>query len=266
MTARIVLARDTGSVRLGVGAESLCVRHRTYAPPQTREGCLHLTHEEFVADHKRALAGRSVMVVVGLSKLATPGNRTRVGPLLWGPLPGLSRISVDRTLFVAEPWRAWWHFGCVGAPYREYTYSYLAESHWKAAREGVRDDPFSLEAIAECGRGVVRSEYRRFFEPLSVARVEMPREVHEQYQREKAAAFDEEHTAKAIIKRLAAFAQKAFPRRTIPTTARLFERTAHHIVQTDLAVDDWLVGELRGLVEMTDGIGAAFFGGSDGDR
>ena len=256
----IILARDTGSVEVDADDGAVCVRHRGCEPPRTGPGCLHLTHEEFAADHRAALAGRSLMVLVGLSRIATPANRTRVGPLLWGPLPGLRRISVDRTLFVAEPWRAWWHFGAVGAPYRQYTYSYLAESHWRAAQDGVREDPFSLAAIARCGAGVVRSCYPRYFEPLDVEIAPVPPDARTAYVELKERAFDEEHTPSAIVERLAEFAQAACPRRAIPTPARLFAATSHRIVATDLGVDRWLVGRLRALVDLTDGIGRAFHG------
>ncbi len=254
----IILAKDIGAGQLDVGSEAVCVRHRDYAAPITRNGCLHVTHEELVADHRRALAGRNTMVVVGLSRIATPSNRTKVGPLLWGPLDGVRRISVDRTLFVAEPWRAWWHFGAVGVRYREYTYSYLAESHWRAAQDGIRDDPFSIEAIAECGAGVVRSEDERHFERIDVEVVAMPAQTHAAYQDLKARAFDEEHTAKAIIARLASFAAEACPQRSIPTASRLFASDAHRIVRTDLRVDEYLVNRLLDLARLTDAIAARF--------
>jgi hypothetical protein len=257
----IILAKDTSAVNLDVGAEAICVRHRSYAPPSTNAGCLHLDYEEFATDHKHALSGRSVMVIVGLSRIASPGNRTKVGPLLWGPIQGVRRISVDRTLFVAEPWRAWWHFGAVGARYREYTYSYLAESHWRAAQEGVREDPFTIGAIAECGAGIITSHYGKFFDPLDIETVQLPQDAHAEYQELKAATFDEEHTAKAIIARLAEFAQKACPQRCLPTTARLFSKDSHRIVMTDLAVDEFLVGQLRDLVALTDAVGARFHNG-----
>ena len=90
----------------------LCVRHKTYPRPQTN--ARHVTYEEFAADHKELLRGVKTLAVVGINKLITPANRTKVGPLLLRPIDGVQRISIDRTLFVAEPWRAWWHFGCAG--------------------------------------------------------------------------------------------------------------------------------------------------------
>lgn len=258
MSPRIHLAPDTGAVVLPVGPEAVCVRHRAYVPPRTNEGCLHLTWEAFLDAPKRALEGRSVMVVVGLSRLATPSNRTKVGPLLWGHLPGVTRLVVDRTLFVAEPWRAVWHLLAVAGRYREYTYSYLAESHWEAAQEGRRDDPFTLEALCEGGRGLIQSHAPTFFEGFEVERVALGPEVHAAYQELKARSFEEEHTSAAIITRLAAFAAEHLPRRRLPTSARLFDARSHRVVQTDLRVDDWLVGRLRALVDLTNGLARAF--------
>lgn len=258
----IHLAPDTGSVRLDVGDEAVCVRHRTYAPPQTAPGCLHLEWETFAADPERALRGRSVMIVVGLNRIITPANRTKVGPLVLRPREGLTRISVDRTLFVSEPWRTWFHFGCVGAPYREYTYSYLAESHWRAAQDEVRDDdPFSLEAIVQAGRRVIRSYSPRYFDAFEVRRIAVGPDVHARYQEEKERAFEEESTPHAIITRLSRIAAEALPGRRIPAPHRLFETRSHMVTQTDLAVDDYLVGVLRRLVEITNGVAGEFYHG-----
>jgi hypothetical protein len=256
----IILARDTGKVRLlkDVGAGAICVRHRTYDPPDTMSGCWHLTWEEFEADPAAALRSRSLMIVVGLNKIITPANRTKVGPLLLRSEPGLRRVSVDRTLFISEPWRAWFHFGCVGAPYREYTYSYLAESHWKAAREGVREDPFTLEQIGQWGAGVVRCDYARWFEPLRAEVVQLDAAAHEEYAALKVRAFEEEHTESGVVGRLAAFAQERCPRRAIPSVARLFASTAPSIVRTDLAVDAYLAEQIERLVSLTDGIASLF--------
>lgn len=260
---RIVLARDTGLVRLDLDAHALCVRHRSYDPPLTGAGCRHMTFDAFEDDPRDAMRGRDTLAVVGLGRIITPGNRTReVFEVLFNLTDDWQKVSLDRTLFVSEPWRAWFHFGFVGARYREYTYSYLAESHWKAFGDGVRgDDPFGLEAIVDCGRGVVRSEDEQYFDEVAVETVALGAAAHAEYQELKAVAFDEEHTAPAIIDRLSRFAQAACPLRRIPTPARLFDRTAHRIVRTDLKVDEYLTGRLLALVELTNGIAAAFHGG-----
>ena len=254
----IILSKHIDSVTVDADEGAVCVRHRKYPKPQTGPGCVHVTHEQ-LAEDPSVISGKTLMVVVGLGKIATPGNRTRVGPVLWGKRDGLRRVSIDRALFFVDPWRAWWHFGAVGAPYLEYTYSYLAESHWKAAQDGIREhDPFSAEQLCACGEGVIRCDYDRYFDPMRVERVDVGSDARKDYQAIKAKAFDEEHTAPAIIKRLSDFAQQVCPERTIPQLARLWERDAHRIVQTDLGVDDWLVGQIRQRVEITNAIATRF--------
>lgn len=258
----IVLAHDTGDVRLDVDGEALCVRHSKYTPPQTGPRCRHVTYEEFSRDPRGAMAGRSTLVVVGLGAVVTPANRTKTFRKFFRRPDDWQKISVDRTLFVSEPWRAWWHFGVVGARYREYTYSYLAESHWRAYVDGARtDDPFALPVVVEHGCGVVTSTYDRYFDPLEIERVAVGADEHATYRQLKAQCFDQEHTLSAILKRLETFAARVCPNRAVPTPARLFGRTRHRVVQTDLPVDDFLVGRLRALVELTDGIGRAFRAG-----
>lgn len=247
----IILTRDTAAVKVPDGA--LCVRHRDCPAP---DGAV--VYEDY---SPTMLCGRDLMVVFGLSRILTPANRTKVGQHLLRPIPGVRRISVDQTLFVVEPWRAWWHFGCVGAKYREFTYSYLAESRWKAAQEGVGDDPFSLGEIARWGGGVIESREPQHFGSVIVQTVDVGQDAQREYQACKSKAFDEEHTPAAIIKRLAAFAQSACPDRTIPTPAQLFKRTHHRIVATGLGVDRWLVSQLLGLVALTDGIARRFHNG-----
>lgn len=259
---RILLARDTGTVRLDVGPEAICVCARGYAPPTTGPGCAHMDFAAFEADPRGAMAGRSTLVLVGLSRAMTPSNRTReVWEILFNASRDWHKVSIDRTLFVAEPWRAWFHWGFVGAPYREYTYSYLAESRWQAHRDGMREeDPFGLAEVQRWGAGLIRSGYRRWFGRLDVETVAASQEVHAAYQEAKAAAFDEESTLAGLLKRLGAFAQQACPRRAIPQPGRLFDRTTHRIVATDLPIDRFLLARLWSLVELTDGIGAAFHG------
>lgn len=253
----ILLSKDPSSVALDLGAEAVCVRHKHYDPPPTRDGCLHVTWDEY---EPSMLRGRSTMAVVGLSKIITPGNRTKVGPLLLRPVAGVRRIVVDRTLFVSEPWRAWFAFGCVGARYREYTYSYLAESHWKAHVDGVReDDPFALNVIVEHGRGVVRSDYDAFFGEPCVRTIAAPSEAHAEYAKIKKAAFAEETTIKAIVARLAGFAASVCPERRIPSPSALFTASGSPMIwRTDLKVDDFLTRQLTSLVDVTNGIARAF--------
>lgn len=221
-----------------------------------------MTWNEYVEGRAEAMRGRSTFVVVGLNRIITPGNRTKVGPLLLRPDARWNRkVSVDRTLYVGEPWRAYFHFAFCRASFGEYTYSYLAETHWRAFGEGIRpDDPFSVDAIATEGNGLVRSEYPTFFERFSVTPHDVAPSVRAAYQEEKALAFDEEHTSSAIVTRLSAFAKSAGPLRDIPTTTTLFAKTAHDIHCTSLPVDRYLTDQLAALVAHTDGVGRACHG------
>lgn len=259
----ILLTRDTGMVQIDVGPEAVCIRHQNYNPPVTREGCLHLMIEEFARRPRAWMDGRSIVVTVGLNRIITPGNRTaEVFEILFNNSGEYRKISIDHTLFIGEPWRAWFHFGLVGAPYREYTYSYLAESHWKAFCDGARpDDPFALSEIEKWGAGIVRCEYPRYFEPVAEEIVEVDADTHRRYQDLKAEVFEDEHAIGRILARLSRFAQDACPRRSVPTIGRLFDRTAHRIVRTDLMIDEYLVGRLRETIALTDGIAARFHDG-----
>lgn len=257
----IILTPDTGTVALpDVGAEALCVRHPKYVAPTTGPACTHMTFPEFERDPRGAANGKRVLVMVGMNRIISPANRTQnVFEFLHNDSRHLRKISVDRTLFVAEPWRTWFHFGFVGAPYREYTYSYLAETHWRAAQDGLRGDPFSLEAISAAGDDVVRATYASYFD-LSTETLALSASAHQDYQKLKAACFDEEHTIAAILRRLGEFAQQSHPWRTLPTPASLFEHRTHRLRVTDLPIDRYLVGRLRALADLTNAIGAHFYG------
>lgn len=258
---RIILAKDTGFVRLDVGSEALCVHHKSYTPPLTSPGCRHIVFDEFKKNPRGAMMGRSTLVLVGMNRIITPSNRTEeVFEVIHNNSTDWLKISMDRTLFISKPWRAWFHFGSVDASYREYTYSYLAESHWNAFQKGrISADPFSFDIISEFGDGVIETTYRRYFDDITVDVVQTTEEDKAIYAELKTACFEEENTAPAIIRRLAAFARDICPQRSIPVAARFFNRMAHHIIRTDLGVDEYLVGELLSMARLTDAIGDRFF-------
>lgn len=264
---RIVLARDTGRIslpELGVetGPRTLCVRHKRMSAPALHPEAFHMEWGEFRADPRRAMAGMDALVVVGLSRIMTPSNRTaEVFEITHNLSRGWRKISVDRTLFRSEPWRAWFHWGFVGAPYAEYTYSYLAESHWRAAQEGSRADPFGLAELARWGAGVVVSTAPSLIESAQVEIVPVDPSVHTAYSEEKAAAFDEERTLPAILKRLSAVASAACSRRRIPPRARVLDGPRVEIVRTDLPVDGFLVDRLSSVIDLTNGAYRAFHAG-----
>lgn len=256
----IVLAPRIEDAVIDADAGALVVRHADYPSPRVGDGCRVVTWPTFAAAPEAHLRGIKRLVVVGLGRILSPSNRTKVGPLLLRPLPGVERVSVDRTLFFGEPWRAWWHFGCVGAPFGIYSYSYLVESHWRGAQEGAREDPVSLAQIVKHGRGVIRALAPRFFGDFAHRVVPLGADAHAAYAEEKARAFEHEHTSAALLARLGAFAQKLCPERSVPPERALWRGIGEvpPIVHTDLAVDAWLVGELRSRVNLTNGIFEAF--------
>ncbi len=249
---RLTNAPETLDLNLPVGA--LCVHHKASMPVP---GCESMTFAAFAEKPQTALKGRNAVVVVGMSRARTPSNRAQP---YWDALYHFDgpRYSVDRTLFVGEPWRALWHFNLVGAPYQVYTYSYLAETHWRAYREGLRaDDPFSADALIDAGRGVITSDKARFFD-LTVETVPVGESAHAGYQAEKTAAFAEEHTFAAIMRRLSVFAANACPARSMPTTTRVFDDPAQRVVQTDLGIDEYLVDEIVSVADITNRVAEAF--------
>lgn len=260
---RIILAADTATVRLEVGRGALCVRHKTYSAPQTLGGCAHCTFDEFETDFRAMTSAMDTLVIVGMNRIINPGNRTHeVFEFLHNDSARFTKTSVDRTLWIGEPWRAWFHFGFVGAKYREYTYSYLAESHYKAHIEGVREnDPFNAETIAECGDGLIVSDHEKYFTDVRIETIAMSDAVHSEYQREKESAFNDEKTLKGIVNRLARIASDACPFRSIPTPTKLFDHREHRIVRTDLGVDKFLTDGLLRSVELTNATAARFHHG-----
>lgn len=206
--------------------------------------------DDLLADRSRLERG-GTMVVVGLSRILTPSNRVRYGQVFLRPRPGLRRVIVDRFLFVGEPWRAFWHMYSVGVPHCGFTDSFLAESRWRDSVAEQTEDPFSADAIlSSLGDRVSRLDPPRL-PCIDAEFVETTAGTHEDYAAEKERAFAEEVSAEGIIRRLGAFAARAVPQRWVPTPARLFSGAVRHVVASDLPVDRYLVGRLRGVVQTT---------------
>lgn len=224
--------------------------------------------DAFLAAPSLHLSTPATMVVVGLSDILTPSNRVRVGQAILRPWPGLQRVVVDRALFTVEPWRAWWAFRAVLAPYEDYPDSYLAETRWRFSQEKQTPDPFSLEAICRWGDDIIAAPDPLRFGPIIEEVVETGDEARAEYAALKANVFEQETTLAAIVRRLSAFTEELEPRRTIPTTAVLFRDRARHlalppirVVRTDLGVDRYLADQLRHVVILTNAI-ADHFGGA----
>lgn len=231
--------------------------HADRAPRPSAERAISMGR--FMEDPHGAVRGADVLIVVGLvSQITTPSNRVRTGQFLTDPWPsGPPRISVDDKLFISDPWRLWWHFGCAGADYAGLHTSYRAESMWRNSLVGKEQNPVTLDAVLRYGRGVIRAvnPFRFDFETRIVP---METAVHSAYQAEKERAFSEASTATAVISRLAAFAQRACPERSMPSFRAMFRSSKLRVVATDLGVDRWLVGQIEERVQLINGAAEAF--------
>jgi hypothetical protein len=249
---KILLADDPSSVQIECSGRALCVHHGQ--PPVA--GMPAMPFSDFRIDARRHVEALDALVFVGLSRAMTPANRTdMVWEVLFNKAAGLRKYSVDSVLFVGEPWRMWFHFGLTGATYRDYTYSYIAESQAKSWLDGARDDdPFALDESVRWCRPSVRSSGTPWFAPLAVEVIPLPAEVHARYAEEKARAFDEEQAVGRVVARLERVAAAALPRRRLPSSGRLWATRKPSVVVSDLPVDAWLVARLRHLVDLTNAI------------
>lgn len=206
------------------------------------------------------LSDPGTMVVVGLSRLLTPSNRVKVGPLVMRQRPGIRRVVADDVLFVGDPWRLWWHFYAVGREQWGFPNSFLAESRWRMAVEKQTENPFSVERVCAAMNGVVRARGPFRFGAVAVDVVHVAPEVHAAYAEEKERAFADEKTLSAIVKRLASVAQAAVPERQIPAVGSLWRKPPVRIVRTDLKVDDFLVNQITERMALTNAISDAAVG------
>ena len=212
--------------------------------------------EVVLADAERLLDGSKTMVVVGLTRMMTPTNRVQLGRVFLRPRSGLTRICVDRTLFVGEPWRAWWMFRAVGEDgYFGLTDSFLAETRWNAAEEMGTEDPFSWEHLSRAMEGVVRVDDALRLCPLAWNTVETDDATKAEYAEEKERAFTNEKTLPAIVRRLTRVAQRAVPDRQVPELASLYRsKSERKPIRTDLGVDAFLSARLDSRIRLTNAV------------
>jgi hypothetical protein len=211
----------------------------------------------FLDDPRSAVANSDLLVVCGLvTKLCRPSNRVKLGQFLTEPWWGPKRASVDSCLFIGEPWRMWWHWGCIERPFANYFTSYRLESDWNRHIELETDNPCSIERIIEFGNGHVQHCDGFRFGSINIHIEKFSDAKHSSYAEEKEKSFAEEKTIKAIIRRLSAFADASYPDRSIPKD--LFASTDHEIRVTDFGVDMYLLKRIRETIELTNAIAEAF--------
>lgn len=259
MSHRICLASDPLRSGFPTDKSALWVHHKSDAP--LAEQCVEV--DEFVANPRRYYAGVDVVVLLNLvSKVIRPGSRMKYGQFLTDPWVGPQRLSVDTHAFIGDPWRMWFHFGAVDAPFGEpsekYHTSFRVETDWKFWLEGkLSEQPCNIARIKRFGEGVLvfRDGFR--FDEVSIDVVEADVETKAAYAREKEAAFAECRTSAALIKRLGAFAQLRCPGRSF---TELHGSRSIRIVATDLGIDRWLVSQAKLSIDLTNSIAEAFDG------
>lgn len=253
MSRPVVLISDYAAAGFPTGPDAVWL----HAPGDAVPGCRAVTLPDFLSDPKAAVQGADLLVVCGLvSRMCRPGNRVRLGQYLTEPWWGPPRVSVDSHLFVGEPWRMWWHFGCVGQPFADCHTSYRLESHYRRYIDTGRDDPCGLDAVVRYGAGVVRWAGGFRFDDVSIHVEPMSPAAHDRYRLEKERAFGGEKTAAGLIRRLVAVAAREYPSRVLP--ADPFKSPILSARVTDFPVDAYLVGRLREAVALTNGAAEAF--------
>lgn len=259
--SQIIFTKTPSDFVVDMGERTLCVHHESLTPPTLISGKA-ISFRQFQENPRGWISGMQSLVIVGLNRLITPGNRTAmVFEILFNKTSELYKVSIDTIPFISKPWRLWFHFGITGVPYEEYTYSYIAESHYEAWRNGLRDEnPFSLDRVLCWGKGRITSTYATYFAPISPKVIHLPDEIHNAYQSRKARLFQEETSVAKILRELNAFAQSACPARQIPTSQKFFAKEKHDICVTDLPVDRWLVSEINEYAALINGILGGHYG------
>lgn len=261
---KIILTKDTGSLDLSSAydGDNLCIYHKSYELPKI-SNCRFIEFPKFKTDPRFYMKGIDRLFIVGSNKIQNPASRIdQVFEILHNNTPELEKIVVDKTLFVSEPWRTIFQFIITNIEYDIYTYSYLAESHYNAYLEEISDhNPFSLEEILKWAKGKVEVRYEKYFDTIKVETIEMDASVKKAYEAYKAELFETQSSIKIIIQKLNKFAREHCKQRKMPTKNNLFNNCNVEIIKTDLKVDDYLYGELLGLINLTNDISTHLYGG-----
>ncbi len=257
-TGHIWLTDDPDKVHLDRSPKALWVYADKWRKPIADRT---IPASRYLDDPWKSLQDVETLVIVGMSAIVTPSNRTKTGPYLNEPF-NIHRESVDRTLFVGEPWRAWWHWGCVGAKWAGVSHSFALEGLWNQYMDARRDDPCSLQSFLSMGENVVVSGSNTpRFNGMSVETIHVDGDVLDRYQEEKAMAFEQETTWRGLVRRLGAFAQEVEPLRSMPRLSDLFKCLGikkPEIIATDLPVDVWQVSHFQYIIDLVDGIADGF--------
>lgn len=257
MSHRICLASDPAKSGFPTDKSALWVHHKSDAPRADR--CVEV--DEFIADPYAHARGVDVVVVLNLvSKIVRPGSRVKYGQFLTEPWNGAPRVSVDSHLYIGQPWRMWWHWGCADAPFGEpsekYHTSYRVETDWNLYTEDKVTNPCNMDRLRRYGSGLVAFRGGFKFDEVKATTIAMSEEEHALYQEEKEEAFEQCKTPAALLKRLAEFAALRCPLRHLPKD--LFSSRSHAIVATDFGIDKYLVSKMLEQVSLTNDAAETF--------
>jgi len=245
VSGNIWITGDPNNVPLDRGERSLWVYSDKWVTPVVER---KMTFDKYLKDPWGSIADIDRVIVVGLTDIITPSNRVKTGPFLTEPWRGPMRESIDRRLFIGEPWRAWWHWGCVGGKWDDINHSFALEGKWNQAMDGRITDPCSIAEFLRVGKGTIKTHRSApTFGGIHIDVRAVSNDIRNAYEKEKARAFEEETTWRGVVKRLGAFAQSNCPWRVMPSRMNLFkvlgELIPPRIVATDLPVDtlvsDW---------------------------
>ena len=225
-------------------------------------GCDSVHISEFRQDARELVNGYDTVVFIRLSEMMTPSNRTDdVWEFTFNQME-TPAVSVDEKLFRSDPWRSWFHFGLVGAEYRDYTYSYLAETDYEQYFNGATDEnPFSIEEISKWGGGIIESDYQEYFTEfeVEVGYDATPEEEYE-YSELLDELFETKNTVGQVRRGLEDYADEIYPERYMPKRHQLFnDEKEWRLKRTNLPIDEWRASYLRELVDLTNSILEEFY-------
>lgn len=258
-TPKIILSQTPRYLDTGRWKNPLCIHADKHGGIV---GCESVSLDEFSEDPRGHLNDYETAIFLGLSDMMTPSNRTDdVWEYTFNQMD-IPTVSVDTYLFRSDPWRSWFHFGLVDAEYRDYTYSYLAETDYDQYFNGRTDDnPFSLDEIKKWGDGIIESHYKRYFKSFNVT-VGYEADPSEEYEYSELLdeLFEEKNTMGQVRRGLESFADEIYPERNVPSRHQIFKGDREwNIRRTNLPIDQWKASHLTDLAVLTDSISEEFY-------
>lgn len=258
MKNKIILTLTPGFIDGAQWEKPLCV----YKDQNPVSGVDAIKFKEFKEEPRKKLNEYETLIMVGLSNMMTPSNRTdEVWEYTFNQMDK-NCISIDKYLFRSDPWRTWFHFGLIDAEYRDYTYSYLAETDYEKYYNGLSEkNPLSYKEIKKWGGGLIESNYKRYFKKfdIKVGYQVNPSEEYE-YMEKLDELFKTKNTIGQVIRGLESYAEDIHPGRNVPSRHKLFKGDrSFQLNVTDLPVDEWKSNYLKYLADFTNRILEGFY-------